>query len=752
MAFISHALLNPETVESKLYQEVLAARVLEKGNTLVVAPTALGKTVVAVLVAAEILRRGRKVLFMAPTKPLAVQHEKSMLRFLKIGKEDVITMTGAVSPEKRRKIFETAKIISATPQSIRNDLVSGEISLKDFGLLVFDESHRAIGDYSYVFIAEQYMKQAESPLILALTASPGGEEEKIQSVCRNLFIKNVEIKTQEDEDVKDYVNPIHVEWVRVDLPAKFREAKVLLEKFQHEQAESLKKMGFGIGKRYFSRKDLLIMQAQVRKQLISHGRTQPSLYSASSRVASLLKVAHACELLETQGTYAVNEYMQKMAVDSSGSSASKAVKSVMSNINVLRAKQIIEELAREKAVHPKLEALRHILVEQFHKNPESKVIVFNHYRDNIKSIMGYLEPIESIRPARFVGQATKGDDKGLRQKEQVQIIADLKGGKYNCIVASSVAEEGLDIPQVDLVIFYEPVPSEIRMIQRRGRTGRKEEGRAIILMARGTRDEAFHYASRSKERKMHQTLRRLQSPKAIPEKKLDSQMTLLKYTQGDSGKIVIYVDTREQASGIVTRLKDYEDVSLQVKQLEVGDFVLSDNVVVERKTTEDFLSSVTDGRLFNQLTSMASNYDSPLLILEGDPRELFTLRNIHENAIRGILASIALNYRIPILYAESEEETVKYIYQIAKREQTGKDSEIRLRVGRKGLTTKQQQQYVLEGFPMVGPQLAKALLKKFGNIRAVVNASVKELQEVENTGPIKAKKIHEVLNEYYRED
>ena len=250
---------------------------------------------------------------------------------------------------------------------------------------------------------------------------------------------------------------------------------------------------------------------------------------------------------------------------------------------------------------------------------------------------------------------------------------------------------------------------------------------------------------------MHETLRRLQSPKAIPEKRLDSQMTLLKYTQADSGKIVIYVDTREQASGIVLKLKNLEDVSLQVKQLEVGDFILSDNVVVERKTVEDFLSSITDGRLFNQLTSMASNYDAPLLILEGNPAELFTLRNIHENAIRGILASIALNYRIPILYAQDEEETVKYIYQIAKREQTGKENEIHLRVGRKGLTTKQQQQYVLEGFPMVGPQLARALLAKFGNIRAIVNASVKELQEVDKMGPIKAHKIHEVLNEYYKE-
>ncbi|VVC00433.1 3'-flap repair endonuclease Xpf [uncultured archaeon] len=763
MQYISHPFIKPETVESKLYQEVLAARVLEKGNSLVVAPTALGKTVVAVLVAADVIKNGGKVLFLAPTKPLAVQHEKSMKKFLNVPEEEIITMTGAVSPGKRRKIFETAKLISATPQSIQNDLVSGEISLKDFGLVVFDEAHRAIGDYSYVFIAEQYMKQAPNPLILALTASPGGEEEKIQSVCRNLFIKNVEIKTHEDEDVKDYVNKINVEWVKVDLPPKFLEVKVLLERFQKEQIDAVKKMGLGIGKRYFSRKDMLILQAKVRSELISNGSRSPHLYAAASKIAALLKVAHALTLLETQGIEPLVEYFDKMLYEAEKKS-SKAVVTVMASDNILRAKKLVGELAEEKQVHPKLEALKRILVDQFIKKPESKVIVFNHYRANILSIADYLDGIDLIRAKRFVGQATKGEDKGLSQKEQVEIIAELRDGTHNCLIASSVAEEGLDIPEVDLVVFYEPVPSEIRTIQRRGRTGRKGEGKVIILMARNTRDEAFYYAGRAKERKMHATLKQLQEPNAIPEKsaewhhapqgengkRLDQQMTLDSFVQQNADKVIIYADTREQASGVILRLKD-TDAVIRVKQLEVGDFVLSDDVVVERKTVEDFLSSVVDGRLFSQLTMMSSNYSAPLIILEGNPQELFTLRNIHENAIRGILSSIALNYKIPILYASSEEETAKYLYTIAKREQLGSEKEIRLRVGRKGLTTAEQQQFVVEGFPLVGPSLAKALLKKFSNIRGIVNASIKELQEVEKMGPIKAKKLHEVLNANYAE-
>ncbi|MCR4335442.1 MAG: DEAD/DEAH box helicase [archaeon] len=750
MNYISHPLIKPNTVESKLYQEVLAARVLEKGNSLVVAPTALGKTIVAIMTAAEIINQKRKVLFVAPTKPLAVQHEASMRKFLNIADEKIVLMTGAISPEKRKEIFENASIISATPQSIQNDLVSGKINISDFGLVVFDEAHRAMGNYSYVFIAEHYMRKAKNPLILALTASPGGEEEKIQSVCRNLFIKNVEIKQHDDEDVKQYVNPIDVEWVKLELPAKFLEIKKLLDEFQQKQVDILKTLGFGTGKKYFSRIDMLQLQARIRKEITANVRN-PALYLAASRTAALLKVAHALTLLETQGTESLNDYMQKMSGDSSKSGASKAVKMIMANTNMLKAKNLCQELMNEHIVHPKLEALKHILIDQFDKKPNSKVIVFNHYRGNIITLKNYLEKIESIKPKRFVGQATKGDDKGLSQKEQGQAITDLKDGKYNTLIASSVAEEGIDIPEVDLVIFYEPVPSEIRMIQRRGRTGRKEAGKAIVLLAKGTRDEAFYYASRAKEKKMKTTLRQLQNPKAIPEKKLDSQTTLAKYSENFAEQIIIYVDSREQASGVTIKLSKMDAV-IKVKQLEVGDFILSDKVVVERKTIEDFLSSLIDGRLFNQLTMMSSNYDSPLIILEGNHDELYTTRNIHENAIKAALASIALNYRIPILYTHDVEETAKLVYLIAKREQLGSEKEIKLRVGRKGLTISEQQQYILEGFPLVGPSLAKALLQKFGTVRAAINASIKELQEVENMGPKKAKKIHEVLNAVFGEE
>jgi Fanconi anemia group M protein len=137
------------------------------------------------------------------------------------------------------------------------------------------------------------------------------------------------------------------------------------------------------------------------------------------------------------------------------------------------------------------------------------VIVFAHYRETADRVTQDLARIPGLRPVRFVGQASHGNDIGLSQKEQVEILEKFKAGEVNVIVATSIGEEGLDIPQVDLVVFYEPVPSEIRTIQRRGRTGRSAAGRVVMLVTTDTRDEAYFYSARRKERKMHQELDRL---------------------------------------------------------------------------------------------------------------------------------------------------------------------------------------------------------------------------------------------------
>ncbi|MCX6801208.1 MAG: DEAD/DEAH box helicase [Candidatus Diapherotrites archaeon] len=756
MPFVSHPLVKPDTIEARLYQEVLVSCIVEKGNTLVVAPTALGKTVVAVMLATHILKEtpNSKILFLAPTKPLVVQHDKSFKKFLQIGSEKICAITGMVKPGEREKIYKEASIISATPQTIENDLLNGNLSLEDFGLVIFDEAHRAVGDYAYVFINLQLQKQNPRALVLALTASPGSEEEKIQDVCRNLSIKNIEIKNPEDFDVKEYVNEIEIDWIKVDLPAEFVEIKQLLENFMKKQLVLLKKLGVAKteNKRYYNRSRILEMQHQIRQRLMRHGKTQPSLYSAASACAALLKVAHAEELIETQGISTLKSYFEKMG-EEARRGQSKAAKHIMADEGILTAIKITNKLFEQKIQHPKYKELKRIVLEQFEKKPNSKIIVFNHYRDSIKEVTGFLNAEEKIKATKFIGQATKGREKGMSQKEQQEILVALKEGKHNVLVASSVAEEGLDIPDVEMVIFFEPVPSEIRTIQRRGRTGRFGKGKMVVLMARNTRDEAFYWAARGKEKRMKQTLKGMSTKmigNAAEETKNILEQTTLDSFMEKSDKIIIFADSREGASTVIRELVGKE-VAVRTKQLEVGDYVLSREVCVERKTVEDFINSMIDGRLFSQLIALRNSYEKPLLIVEGNMQELFTLRNIHRNAIIGALTSIALDYQVPIINTRDAKETAEFVYVIAKREQLGRDKEIGIRFGRKGLTVEEQQRFIVEGIPMVGPMLAKNLLKEFGSIKKIANAGEKELQKVENLGEKKAKQIFRVINEKFME-
>jgi Fanconi anemia group M protein len=747
--FIKHPLIKPNTVEQRLYQEVMVAQILEKGNSLVVAPTALGKTVIAALLIAELLKRNcrEKILFLSPTKPLAVQHQTRMKEFLQIEGKKINVLTGANPPEKRKQIWDDSIVISATPQTIENDILTGKITFDNVQLVVFDEAHRAVKDYSYVFLAKKFI-QKQNKKILGLTASPGSQEEEIQDICKSLFIENILVKTNDDPDVKPYLNEIKVEWKKVRLPGEFHQIKNHLHIFIKEQLLFFKKIGYAkkIAITSPRRFDLLQLQIKLRKDMLNYGAAKPQLYQAVSRSAALLKVMHAVTLLESQGPQALEKYLEKMENAGKQSGSPKATKLIMSHPGIKKVFKETKELTKQKIQHPKLTELNRILQQQFSKSPDSRVLVFNHYRDSINHVAKNINEITGIRAAKFIGQATKSEkDKGLSQKKQIETLEKFKEGEYNTLVASSVAEEGLDIPSVDLVVFYEPVPSEIRLIQRRGRTGRKQKGKVIILMAEKTMDEAMYWASRKKESNMHSALKRLSSHShTIQTQK--KQTTLVQHALNKNDDILIYADNREMPSTIIRELSEFENVKVISKQLETGDFVLGPAVIAERKTVEDFVSSIIDGRLLNQMLSMSQSYSNPLLLLEGNIEDLFAVRNVHENAIIGMLTTIALTYRIPILFTKNVKDTARYLYVIAKREQQGKDKEIRLRLGRKGLTLEEQQQFIVESLPGVGPTLAKSLLSRFGSVEKVFNAPLEKLKEAEKVGPKKAQNIRKVLS------
>jgi len=188
---------------------------------------------------------------------------------------------------------------------------------------------------------------------------------------------------------------------------------------------------------------------------------------------------------------------------------SNSVKNIIKN--PLFGKAYTEIINLEgKIEHPKFEKLKELMNEEILKNPKARVIIFSQYRDMASLISKELNKITGIKSRLFIGQLKKNDI-GLSQKEQAQIIEDFRNNEINVLTSTSIGEEGLDLPEVSMVIFYEPIPSAIRKIQRTGRTARLKPGRLIILMTKGTRDEIYYWTAHHKEKSMKKVIKNLQN-------------------------------------------------------------------------------------------------------------------------------------------------------------------------------------------------------------------------------------------------
>ncbi|MFQ6077267.1 MAG: helicase-related protein [Candidatus Bathyarchaeia archaeon] len=482
-------LIHREGVEERLYQERIAEEATKR-NTLVVLPTALGKTVIAAYTASHFLYsyRDRKVLMMAPTKPLVNQHRESFAKIIKVRDGDVAVLTGEVPPSSRKKIWRDARLIFSTPQVVRNDLRRGRLTLRDFSLLIFDECHRARKDYAYVEIATRYVYDSPWPVILGTTASPGSTEEKIREICQALYIEHIEYRSEEDLDVAPYINPVEVEWRYTSLPTDYLAISSLIKEMLEGRIRwLLAHRLLNKPSRYVGRRDLLELGDRLRI-LLQTAEHKGMVYRAIVFQSACLTLYHALDLLETQGLHPLRAFLDKVE---EGAHDKKSYGEIVEDERYKTLRNLVWRSSEE---HPKMP----IMLEEAEKQLEkrgSKILVFTQYRDTATHIVDYLKD-QGVSAERFVGQAMKPRDPGLSQEMQAEILKRFRGGEVDVVVATSVAEEGLDIPSVDLVVFYEPVPSAIRHIQRRGRTGRKRAGRAVILAAENTLDEAYIQAAR----------------------------------------------------------------------------------------------------------------------------------------------------------------------------------------------------------------------------------------------------------------
>ncbi len=787
MAYHEHPLVKDEAIEKRAYQTNIAD-VAKDDSTLVVIPTGMGKTIIAFLVMADVKLKkpDKKILFLAPTKPLVNQHAGDIKELLEIDKPKVFT--GDVKPEEREELWKENDTIVSTPQVIRNDLMAQRISLDEVSMVIFDEAHRAVGGYSYVYIAEQYKK--EDGLVLGLTASPGSETEHITSVCETLGIENVEIRTKYDPDVVNHVQKMDMKWIDVKLPKKHRRVVEKLKEILTRDIKKLQKYGFLEGKnpKRVSRKKIIEASNQIQGRLHSDG--DPSLYNAASIAASALKIDHAVDQAETQGPEVLKDYLDKLKNEAESRGGSKASRRIMNSDEMNEVLALLKNFDEE---HPKVPKTVDIVNKQFRKKQDSRIIVFTNYRNTAQKLTRVLAEEKGVKPIRFVGQADKEGDKGLKQREQLEAIERFEDGTYNVLVATSIGEEGLDIPATDLVVFYEPVPSEIRTIQRRGRTARERKGKVAILITKKTRDEAYYWASKNKEKKMNRNLKLLKKDlsdnirigesmkrkenefKVVKKKskkqlskekerfdiknKDDDQRSLMDFRGKKEKKEIeeeqnkegdkedenpsITIDTREQNSRVATEISK-KGIKIDTAQLSIGDYIISEDTAVERKSVEDFLESLIDGRLFSQAKSLKEQYIHPIIILEGEG--LHHKRNISDNAVYGALASIVSDFKIPIISTKDEEETASLINALISRRKSAKKS-TSVRKDKESMSTINQKKFVIEGLPSISGTLAERLLDHFGSVRSVFRADVDELQEVKGIGPETADKIVKILDD-----
>jgi len=869
--FVSGPLLVEGVLEDRAYQRQLAERALG-GHTLVCLPTGLGKTTVSLLVTAERLAGDvvNKSLLLAPTKPLVTQHAASYREALDVPDEEIVVYTGETRPEDRADLWRGARVVVATPEVVENDLVGSRIDLTEVVHCTFDECHRATGDYAYNYIAERYHDEARDPLVTGMSASPGDDKAAIVEVCANLGLRRVAVMTEDDADVSEYTHRTDVEWERVELPETVVEVRDALNEVVRDRLTTLKELGVtSTTQPDVSEREIQRIQGKLR-ELMDNDKSEG--YEGMSLLAEVRKLRTAVTYAETQSVESLRRYLERQKQAARSSGASKADQRMVSDP---RVREAVRKAEAYDDLHPKFRRARMRIAQTLGIEGGERVIVFTESRDTAETLTDFLG--EHFETRKFVGQSdTEGSD-GMTQTEQQEALDAFRAGEFEVLVSTSVAEEGLDVPEVDLVLFYEPVPTAIRAVQRKGRTGRQTEGAVVVLLAEDTRDEAYFWKARRDEKTMREELRSLKSVADEIEAAMHDQASMDAFdatgeatddgavdgdgtpqegtgaagsrdgaddgggtadaapfeTEGDSAgdsqvsgtrtpadgggqddqaglgafaggadgdaaesdgtagegaetdgtagestetagadgetaetadaaagevataggegdEVEVVVDQRELDAPIAKDLSRRDGIRTRLETLAVGDYVLSDRVVVERKTVADFLDTLTGGderSLFEQVKDASRFYARPVVVIEGT--DLYGERGVHPNAVRGAVASLTVDFGASVLRTTDADETRDLLAVVAAREQADNDRAVSVHGEKSAKTLAEQQEYVVASVAEVGPVTARSLLAELGSVEAVMTADADRLQDADGVGEVTAERIREVVASDY---
>ncbi|XP_028293472.1 Fanconi anemia group M protein isoform X1 [Gouania willdenowi] len=500
-------------------------------NTLVCLPTGLGKTFIAAVVMYNFYRwyPCGKIVFMAPTKPLVAQQIEACYKVMGIPQSHMAELTGTVAAKNRQEVWRTKRVFFLTPQVMMNDLSRDTCPAQQVKCVVIDEAHKGLGNHAYCQVVRQLLSHTQQFRILALSATPGGDTKSVQSVISNLLISHIELRSEESPDIQAHSHQRSVEKVVVPLGD-------VLSAYQARYLQVLEKfMSRLVQYRVMAHKDLrtlckyqlILARDQFRKN------PPPSIKGyqlgmLEGDFALCISLYHGYELLMQMGLRSLFFYIQSI-VDGSREN-SRAKNELQRTPTFMDLYQEMEAMFVQSSAgpddsfiysHPKLEKLEEVVLQHFRRWKESsaenrgsspeevstRVMIFSSFRESVQEIAVMLNrhaPL--IRVMTFMGQASAGKGvKGFTQKEQLEVVHRFRQGGFNTLVSTCVGEEGLDIGEVDLIACFDAQKNPIRLVQRMGRTGRKRQGRIVVVLAEG-KEERTYNQSQSNKRSVYKSI------------------------------------------------------------------------------------------------------------------------------------------------------------------------------------------------------------------------------------------------------
>ncbi|RKP33636.1 P-loop containing nucleoside triphosphate hydrolase protein, partial [Dimargaris cristalligena] len=507
----------PTNYAKRDYQFNIVQKALAK-NILVALPTGLGKTLIAAVVMYNFYRwfpQG-KVIFMAPTKPLVAQQIGACYEVCGIPPAETVEMTGSLPPKTRKSLWDSKRVFFLTPQVLQNDIQRETCPSSDVVCLVVDEAHRASGNHAYCEVVRELTLRNPHFRILALTATPGQDNDIVQALINNLRISMIELRTEQSADIVKYLHGRTVDTVNVPFDDSLRRIRSDLARLITTYVAQLPGSGLPTDGTRVSPYQVQLARTRSRQRLsgpaqINQMRWAEALFAVVSNLSRAMQLlsyhgvrcGHAC--LETART----EAMEGPRPPSK--TKRELYEGPMFRGLMTQMQEHLKDPARYS--HPKLARLESIILDHFSRDDivaslpagqstaassptttstTTRVMIFSQFRESVEEIVSLLSHHSPLlRVMSFVGQSTGKTGKGLSQKQQLEIIRQFKSGNYNTLVATSIGEEGLDIGEVDLIICFDTQGSSIRLLQRMGRTGRKRQGRIVVLLAEDGEEALF---------------------------------------------------------------------------------------------------------------------------------------------------------------------------------------------------------------------------------------------------------------------